>query len=989
MMDEWQMLLQMQDDLDEYEQNADELFHEAILIEAMADGMSVEEADNFLEHVGRAHEGNIPHSGRYAWGTGENPYQGMIDFKNTVKRLKAAGMSDKDIAKHMGLRNPAHLKAKNSVATNELAKYRRELAVKLKKKGMSNVAIAERIFGDPKKDTTVGNYLKKAESEQKDRLQQVMNAIRDEVKKNHMVAIGEGSELYFKDINVSKSRMKTAIEALKDEGLHSVKLRVPQYQKNNGDMTIVMVLTDFPGTEKQAYRHAYTHAEEIKPFGIRYDDKTEQFHNIEPPRSVSSKRLKVVYAEDGGTKKDGVIEIRRGCEDLDLGRAHYAQVRIAVDGTHYLKGMCLYKDDMPPGVDIIFNTNKHRGTPVMGDKMNSVLKPMDKDPQNPFGATIRKQDELKLVQTHYIGKDGKTYQNCLNIVNEEGNWREWSRTISAQMLSKQPKELVKKQLALTYQERMDQFREIMAISNPVLRKIRLEEFGSACDSASVHLKAHGFSRQMSQVLLPLESLKPNEIYAPNFNDGEEVVLIRYPHASIAEIPSLIVNNKNKEGKAVLGRPVDGVGIPPSVAQHLSGADFDGDTAIVIPNNRHEIRFKEYFDELKEFEPKDAYRGTATSKRMTKPQRSTEMGIITNLITDMTVQDAPAQDLIPAIKHSMVVIDAYKHGLDYKRSELENHIPQLKAKYQTHEDGHIGGVTTLFSKASSTTYIPHRRPKGYDPKTGELKWEQTGEVNRIPKYRTVTKRDEHGKIMRDANGKPIKERVIARDPVTGEVIFKNQARLTKSTQMADTKDARTLISKHNTINERLYAKFANDLKALANQARKEAAAVKMPKKDKNAAEVYRLECQHIMEKLKRAKMNSPLERQAMLLTMAEIRIRKVENNDLTAEEEKKLKNRLFKENRIRVGAHKNAIELTPDEIKAINSNAIAPTVARAVFMNMSAKDRNSLFAPPKESGMTPSLIAKAQRMLDRGVPQSKVAAELGVSVDTLLDNVEIE
>ena len=38
----------------------------------------------------------------------------------------------------------------------------------------------------------------------------------------------------------------------------------------------------------------------------------------------------------------------------------------------------------------------------------------------------------------------------------------------------------------------------------------------------------------------------NEIYAPNYRDGENVVLIRYPHGGIFEIPELIVNNKFAE-----------------------------------------------------------------------------------------------------------------------------------------------------------------------------------------------------------------------------------------------------------------------------------------------------------------------------------------------------------------------------------------------------------------------------------------------------------
>lgn len=73
---------------------------------------------------------------------------------------------------------------------------------------------------------------------------------------------------------------------------------------------------------------------------------------------MDSKRLAIRYAEDGGLEKDGLVEIRRGVEDLNLGNSHYAQVRIMVDGTHYIKGMAVYSDDLPKGVDVMFNTNK-------------------------------------------------------------------------------------------------------------------------------------------------------------------------------------------------------------------------------------------------------------------------------------------------------------------------------------------------------------------------------------------------------------------------------------------------------------------------------------------------------------------------------------------------------------------------------------------------------------------------------------------------------
>ena len=67
-------------------------------------------------------------------------------------------------------------------------------------------------------------------------------------------------------------------------------------------------------------------------------------------------------------------------------------------------------------------------------------------------------------------------------------------------------------------------------------------------------------------------------------NGERVVLIRHPHGGTFEIPELTVNNKNPDARKIVGtiKSQDAIGIHHKVAEHLSGADFDGDTVLVIP-----------------------------------------------------------------------------------------------------------------------------------------------------------------------------------------------------------------------------------------------------------------------------------------------------------------------------------------------------------------------------------------------------------------------
>ena len=78
--------------------------------------------------------GTPRHSGRYPWGSGENPYQRYADFLGNVKKLENKGLNRTEIAKSMGMTTTV-LRAKISVANDELRKERVAMAFKLKEKG--------------------------------------------------------------------------------------------------------------------------------------------------------------------------------------------------------------------------------------------------------------------------------------------------------------------------------------------------------------------------------------------------------------------------------------------------------------------------------------------------------------------------------------------------------------------------------------------------------------------------------------------------------------------------------------------------------------------------------------------------------------------------------------------------------------------------------------------------------------------------------------
>ena len=108
-----------------------------------------------------------------------------------------------------------------------------------------------------------------------------------------------------------------------------------------------------------------------------------------------------------GNAADGVIYVREGVNDLSLGGSRYAQVRIQVGDSHYLKGMAVYKEDMPDGVDLLFNTSKSDS----GNKLDAMkkLETVQHQPNNPFGSNIRRQ----------IKDDDGKVTSAMNIVNED------------------------------------------------------------------------------------------------------------------------------------------------------------------------------------------------------------------------------------------------------------------------------------------------------------------------------------------------------------------------------------------------------------------------------------------------------------------------------------------------------------------------------------------------------------------------------------------
>lgn len=948
------------------------------------------------------HYGTKRHSGRYPWGSGENPYQHDLNFRAHVQKLRDEGFTDVQIAKAMDLGTTTELRKQISLAKNRTWEYETREMTRLREKGMSLQAIGDR-FGVA--ESTVRSHLDAARASRMGSARRNAELFKEEVEKQGYIDVTKGVERH---LGISATKMRTAVKILQEQGytLNEVRLE----QQGTGHSTIVKVLAK-PGTTKADCYNALKNAQIGVPFNLYSEDGGDTLRRIEPPRSLDSKRVFVRYAEDGGTEKDGLIELRRGVPELSLKDARYAQVRIAVDGTHYMKGMAVYSDKIPPGYDVVYNSNKHRGTPLKGDSNHTVFKPMKNDPDNPFGATILDDGplgKLKKAQRHYIDADGKEQLSCLNIVNEEGNWGSWSRTLASQFLGKQPPGLAKRQLDLSYSIARSEFNEIMGLTNPTVKKMLLEEFARKCDSDAVDLAAAALPRQATRVLLPFPEIKDGEIYAPHLNNGETVALVRYPHAGTFEIPVLRVNNNVKSVRDIIGQAEDAVGVNHKAAQILSGADFDGDNVICIPIDNLNIRTMKQLEGLRDFDTK-VYTLPDDAPWMTHRQHGNEMGSVSNLITDMTIKGAPPEELVRAVKHSMVVVDAEKHHLDYKASEEENGIFELKERYQ---GGGRRGASTLLSRSTAEVRVNDRKEKAFRNMTpgekerylkGEKIWDYSGKSYSKPKFlkRDMTPEERarwdnpHDEItdpnLRKLVIKKEHEDMTRAAAKEGRVSYSKKPSTLTSTKMYEADDAFDLVSgtrETTTRIERVYAEYANSMKALANEARAAARAEKdLPYSAANN-KVYKAQVESLGRKLAIAEKNAPLERLAQQAAGLAVRLKKEANPYMDAEHLSKMQGqeleaarRRFGAKKLQIGVAKNPI--TDLEWQAINAGAISPTMLRAILRNADSKRIKELAMPRTVTGMSAGKLAKARSMLSRGYTQAEVASMLDVSVTTLM------
>ena len=950
--------------------------------------------NDVLIHYGMKHR-----SGRYPWGSGDNPYQhdGRFpsgeryystskDWLARVNELKKEGMKESEIAErfHVGT---ADFRSFQSLAIRERKLEEGHQIKKMMNDGLSASEIGRRLGMNESSVRSKLAWFNKQEEPDIATARGTADYLKDAIEKlGGPIDVGEGVE---RKLGISQERLNQALILMENEG-YSVKVEnMDRATDPTSNKKFIMKVVGKGELPKQLIRNNIEDIHSINELNTRLtEDGTKVRPSFSFPESMDINRLKIVYAEEDGidkgvkgVEKDGLIEIRRGVPDLDLGESNYAQVRILVDGDRYLKGMAVYRDpkDMPDGVDVVFNTNKHIGKPAR-DVLKKVKEGDDGqvDRDNPFGSLIKENGG----QTYYDDPNGKyedpvtgkkQSMNLINKTREEGEWDEWADKVPAQLLSKQPKKLVESQLNYSVKERKEEYEEIMSVTNPTVKKDLLMKFADSCDKGAESLKAAAFPGQKYQVMLPLPSVKDNEVYAPNYPDGTQVALVRYPHGGTFEIPVLTVNNKNTEGKKVLGSmPRDAVGVNARVASRLSGADYDGDTVQVIPfsdkvniKSTRPLRYPDNEHLLSEFDAKLVY-GTddgkkpgvrymkreeidpKTGRKKTVDNTQQEMGKITNLISDMTLMNAPEEELARATAHSMVIIDAAKHHLDYKRSEIDNDIKALKLKYQ--------GVK--------------------DPVTGRIRTPAATIVSRAGAEDSTPKTIGQGRI----------------DPETGKMVYKidttpnkkGEQRMQKTTQMYTHDDAFELVRDINNPIEVAYAEYANTLKGMAREARKEYLRTRETKRNPSAAKLYAEEVEILKQNLEKAKSNQDVERWANLLTNQRIKARLDEDPSLSFDKSrvKKLRQQYLTRAREETGAKRVKIEITPRQWEAIQNGAVGHTTLSSLIKYTDPDVIKKYALPREKQGLSDSKINTLKILASMNFTQDQIANRLGVSVSTV-------
>src|SRR5699024_3398393 len=238
-----------------------------------------------------------------------------------VNELKGSGKSEREILDIINSELPKEYQLGTTefrVAQRRAKHDRRQLQYdrirSLKEDGLTATEIGREMGLN---ESTVRSILNSGVTERVGRAEEIAKTLKDEVDRKGMIDISEGAE---RVLGVTEGQLDEAAYILEAEygykryGVGVKNTTNPRQQTN----TTVLAKPEFD------QKYAYQHQDQIQALGdYHFDSDTGVARKLQRPSSLDSSRVAVRYAEDGGIDKDGVIEIRRGVADLDLGKSHY------------------------------------------------------------------------------------------------------------------------------------------------------------------------------------------------------------------------------------------------------------------------------------------------------------------------------------------------------------------------------------------------------------------------------------------------------------------------------------------------------------------------------------------------------------------------------------------------------------------------------------------------------------------------------------------
>lgn len=156
----------------------------------LAEAPMIEDMDISDDPDSLAHYGVKRRSGRYPWGSGENPYQRSADFLARYEEYEKKGMSQKEIADEMGV-STTEIRVMLSHSKHERRKLEVDRAKSLKEDGHGYSEIA-RIMGYPN-ESAIRNLLNNENADLRSRqAENTAKVLAEELKDKGFLDVGKG-----------------------------------------------------------------------------------------------------------------------------------------------------------------------------------------------------------------------------------------------------------------------------------------------------------------------------------------------------------------------------------------------------------------------------------------------------------------------------------------------------------------------------------------------------------------------------------------------------------------------------------------------------------------------------------------------------------------------------------------------------------------------------------------------------------------------------